>query len=76
MVRYRRTLTRISFSNPCSTGTHIMKVKTGMMEKDGLDLGQRKFFSFGFAVLKTFLVRRRTQKYKGALFEQLESGCA
>ena len=35
-----------------------------------------KIFSFGLAVLKTILVRRRTktQKYKGALFEQLESG--
>ena len=33
-------------------------------------------FSCGVAVLKAFLVRRRTktQKYKGALFEQLESG--
>ena len=35
-------------------------------------------FSCGFAVLKTFLVRRRTetQRYKGTLFEQLESGCS
>ena len=34
--------------------------------------------AFGFAVLKTILVRRRTktQKYKGALFEQPESGGA
>ena len=66
-----------SSAQPSLRGQNVLRIlQWKTIEVCGDFLPER--FSFSFAVLKTILVRRstETQKYKGALLEQLDSGWA